>query len=181
MLLQPLDIDGLYEITASRNEDERGFFMRSYDRQVFAENGLETQWEQESLSFNQRKFTIRGLHFQLPPLPETKIVRVTRGAAMDVALDMRSASQTYGRHVAIELSAENGKALYIPAGFAHGFQTLEDNTLVEYKINVAYCRELSTGIRWNDPSLDIPWHDGETGMSERDAVLPLLGDLNSPF
>src|SRR5437763_417906 len=117
MLLRPLDIDGLYEITAPRNEDERGFFMRSYDRRAFEEHGLETRWVEESLSFNERRLTIRGLHFQFPPFPETKIVRVTQGAAMDVALDLRRGSPTYGQHVAIELSAANGKAVYIPAGF----------------------------------------------------------------
>jgi len=181
MLLRPLDIDGLYEITAPRNEDERGFFMRSYDRLAFEEQGLETQWEQESLSFNERRMTVRGLHFQLPPFPETKIVRVTQGAAMDIALDLRRTSPTYGKHFAIELSATNGNALYIPAGFAHGFQTLEDNTLVEYKINVAYHPELTAGIRWNDPSLDIRWHTGEISVSERDAALPLFAKFESPF
>jgi len=155
--------------------------MRSYDRAAFADKGLETRWEQESLSFNERRLTIRGLHFQLPPAAEAKIVRVTRGAVMDVALDLRKESPTYGKHLAIELSAENGKALYISEGFAHGFQTLEDDTLVEYKINVAYQPELSTGIRWNDESLGIAWHGGEINFSERDAALPLLDQLGSPF
>ena len=181
MLLRPLEIDGLYEITAPRNDDERGFFMRSYDRAAFQKQGLETHWEQESLSFNEQKFTIRGLHFQLPPLTETKIVRVTRGAAMDVALDLRRESPTFGEHIAIELSADNGKAVYIPAGFAHGFQTLVENTLLEYKINVAYTTELSAGVRWNDPSLGIKWHQGEVNTSPRDAGLPLFADLVSPF
>src|SRR4051812_28634985 len=117
MLLRPLEINGLFAVTAPRNEDERGFFMRSYDREAFEKQGLETHWEQESLSFNEKGFTIRGLHFQLPPFPETKIVRVTRGAAMDVALDLRQESPTYGKHVAIELSAAEGNAVYIPAGF----------------------------------------------------------------
>jgi dTDP-4-dehydrorhamnose 3,5-epimerase len=181
MLLRPLDIDGLFEITAPRNEDERGFFMRSYDRQAFEASGLETRWEQESLSFNEQRFTIRGLHFQLPPVAETKIVRVTRGAAMDVALDLRRESPTFGRHVAIELSAEKGNAVYIPAGFAHGFQTLEDDTLLEYKINVGYRTELAAGVRWNDPSLAIKWHQGDISTSPRDAELPLFADLVSPF
>jgi len=181
MLLRPLEIDGLFEITSPRHADERGFFMRAYDRAAFEEKGLETRWEQESLSFNERRLTIRGLHFQLPPAAETKIVRVTRGAVMDVALDLRKASPTYGKHVAIELSAENGKALYITEGFAHGFQTLDDNTLVEYKINVAYRPELSAGVRWNDPSLNIAWHDGDINFSERDAGLPLFDQLGPPF
>ena len=181
MLLRPLEIDGLFEITSPRHADERGFFMRSYDRAAFEEKGLETRWEQESLSFNERRLTIRGLHFQLPPAAETKIVRVTRGAVMDVALDLRKASPTYGKHLAIELSAENGKALYIAEGFAHGFQTLGDNTLVEYKINVAYQPELSTGVRWNDPSLGIAWRQGENSVSARDAALPTMDEFASPF
>jgi dTDP-4-dehydrorhamnose 3,5-epimerase len=102
---------------------------------------------------------------------------VTRGAVIDVALDLRRASPTYGEHVAIELSEKKGNALYIPAGFAHGFQTLEDNTLVEYKINTAYRSELAAGVRWNDPSLGIAWCEGDVNVSERDAALPLLSDL----
>jgi dTDP-4-dehydrorhamnose 3,5-epimerase len=181
MLLQPLEIEGLYEISSPRNEDDRGFFTRSYDHQVFERHGLETHWEQESLSFNRRRLTVRGLHFQLPPFAETKIVRVTRGAVLDVALDLRRKSPSYGQHLAVELSARAATALYIPSGFAHGFQTLEDDTMVEYKINVPYRSDLAAGLRWDDDSLGIHWHRGQISFSQRDAALPLFNQVESPF
>jgi dTDP-4-dehydrorhamnose 3,5-epimerase len=155
--------------------------MRSYDRQYFEAAGLQTNWVQESLSFNRVANTIRGLHFQTPPLVETKVVRVLTGAVLDVLVDLRKGSDHYGTWDAIELSAEKGNAVYIPAGCAHGFRTLEADTLIEYKIDVPFDPALSDGIQWNDPSLNIDWNASDPITSERDNALPLLSSFVSPF
>lgn len=181
MQLKPLKLKGAFAINLKRIGDERGFFMRFYDRQVFAEHNLQTVWEQESVSFNQAKNTVRGLHFQNPPLVEAKIVRVAQGAILDVLVDLRRASKTFGEWFSIELSAENDTAVYIPKGFAHGFRTLTENTLVEYKIDVSYQADLASGIRWNDKTLGINWNTESPIISERDSNLQFFADLDSPF
>lgn len=181
MHISPLKLKGTYEIKLKRSGDSRGFFMRFYDRAIFAENNLQTVWEQESVSFNQAMDTVRGLHFQLPPLVEAKIVRVVRGAIWDVFVDLRKSSETYGKWDAIELSAENDRAVYIPKGFAHGFRTLSENALVEYKIDVPYQADLSSGIRWNDEALKIDWNVRNPIISARDAELEFFSDFISPF
>ena len=181
MRINPLKLKGTYEINFKRVGDSRGFFMRFYDRKLFAEKGLQTVWEQESMSFNQAKNTVRGLHFQNPPLVETKIVRVVQGAIWDVFVDLRKKSETYGEWDALELSAENDRAVYIPKGFAHGFRVLSGNTLVEYKIDVPYQADLSGGIRWNDKTLDIDWKVENPIISARDGELGFFADFDSPF
>ena len=181
MRISPLKLKGTYEIKFNRIGDARGFFMRFYDRRVFAENNLETIWEQESLSFNRQKDTVRGLHFQFPPLVETKLVRAAQGAIRDFFVDLRKDSETYGQWDSIELSAENDRAVYIPAGFAHGFRTLSENALVEYKINVPYQADSAGGIRWNDNDLNIAWNVENPIISARDAELPFMRDFVSPF
>lgn len=181
MHIEPLKLAGAYKINFNRIGDVRGFFMRFYDREIFAANNLQTVWEQESLSFNQQKNTVRGLHFQLPPQIETKMVRVAQGAILDVLVDLRKNSATYGKWEAIELSAENDTAIYIPKGFAHGFKTLSDNALVEYKIDVPYRAELASGIRWNDETLAIDWKTEHPTISERDLDLQVFDLFDSPF
>jgi dTDP-4-dehydrorhamnose 3,5-epimerase len=179
--IKPLKLQGTYAISSERRADERGFFMRSYDRAEFETHGLCTTWEQESLSFNRAEDTIRGLHFQLPPLVETKMVRVLSGSILDVFVDLRADSETYGKWDSIELSAENGLAVYIPAGFAHGFRSLAADTLIEYKIDVPYVANKAGGVRWNDDSLAIDWGANSAIISERDAQLPFFTGFNSPF
>ncbi|MEJ7861519.1 MAG: dTDP-4-dehydrorhamnose 3,5-epimerase [Pyrinomonadaceae bacterium] len=181
MHIEPLKLAGTYKINLKRIGDSRGYFMRFYDRQVFAEHNLQTVWEQESVSFNQAKDTARGLHFQLPPLVETKIVRVAQGAIRDVFVDLRKDSATYGEWDTVELSAESDVAVYLPKGFAHGFHTLAKNTTVEYKIDVPYQADLSSGIRWNDETLSIDWNVEKPIISERDSKLQFFADFDSPF
>lgn len=184
MKIKPLKIAGSYEIRLERRSDERGYFMRFYDREIFARHDLKIDWRQESQSFNLKANTIRALHFQLPPQVETKLVRVVQGAILDVWVDLRTDSETFGVWDSLELSAENDRAVYIPAGCAHGFRTLTENALVEYKIDVPFDAALADGIRWNDPTLNIDWKlsDGEAlTISERDAGQKLFADFTSPF
>jgi len=181
MMIEPLELEGVYLITSDARRDDRGYFVRSYDRAEFEAAGLMTNWVQDSISFNKRRDTIRGLHFQMPPRAETKLVRVTAGAIIDVAVDLRKSSLSYGKFLSVDLSADNGRALYIPAGFAHGFQTLTDDVVIAYKIDVPYDAALAGGIRWNDETLDVEWRPGTPIMSERDKGLPLLADLEIAF
>lgn len=181
MQIEPLKLKGTYKIGLTRIGDNRGYFMRFYNRDIFAEHGLQTDWIQESVSFNKEKNTLRGLHFQLPPFDETKIVRVVNGAIIDFFVDLRKDSPTYGQWDSIELSGENNAAVYIPKGFAHGFKTLEDNTLVEYKIDANYNAESASGIRWNDADLAVEWNIENPITSERDTKLQLFKDFVSPF
>jgi dTDP-4-dehydrorhamnose 3,5-epimerase len=181
MQIKPRKLKGVFEIKLTRIGDNRGYFMRFYNRQVFAEHGLQTVWEQESVSFNKEKNTLRGLHFQLPPFNETKIVRAVNGAILDIFVDLRKGSETYGKWDAIELSSENDTAVYIPKGFAHGFKTLAENTLVEYKIDANYNAESASGIRWDDADLAIDWNTENPVTSQRDAELQLFADFISPF
>ena len=181
MEIKPLRLKGTFEIISRRNGDSRGYFMRTYDRRIFADLGLQPVWEQESQSFNIRRDTIRGLHFQKPPLVETKFVSVLQGAIWDVFVDLRKDSETYGQWDSIELTAENDRAVYIPKGFAHGFRTLAENTLIAYKIDVLYQAELAGGIRWNDPSLNVNWQTQTPIISPRDEQLEFLENFISPF
>ena len=165
----------LLEIEPSK--DERGFFARVFDEASFAAAGLQTSFPQWSVSFNHVRGTLRGLHWQAAPGAEAKIVRCTQGAIFDVALDVRSGSPTRGRWVAAELSADNHDALYIPAGFAHGFKTLTDDAEVLYNISELHRPDLARGIRWDDPDLAIVWPDpGQLVISDRDRELPWFND-----
>jgi dTDP-4-dehydrorhamnose 3,5-epimerase len=179
--IKPLKLAGSCLITFPRFTDERGFFQRLYDAEAFARHNLNTVWEHDSQSFNLKRNTIRGLHFQLPPFNETKLVRAARGVIWDVIVDLRAASETYGEWEAVELSEENGKALYIPRGFAHGFCTLTENAVVSYKIDAPYNAESASGIRWNDATLGISWQTSEPVISDRDRELQLFEDFVSPF
>jgi len=179
--ITPLKLSGTFLIASPRRSDERGYFMRAYDRRAFAGMGLVTDWEQESLSFNREAGTIRGLHFQMPPAIETKMVRVLSGGILDVFVDLRRDSQTYGKWDSVLLSADEGKAVYLAAGFAHGFRTLEPETLIAYKIDVPYSPESAGGLRWDDPDLNIDWGISDAIISDRDARLDNFKEFNSPF
>lgn len=173
MKIQATSIPDVHVIEPQRHEDARGWFTRTWCAETFQQHGLRPALSQCSASFNTRRGTIRGMHYQAAPHEEAKLVRCTRGSFVDIALDLRPASETFGRWFAIELSADNGKALYIPEGCAHGFQTLEDSTEVFYSISGAYAPESARGVRWNDPRFAINWPLVEEAfLSERDATYP---------
>jgi dTDP-4-dehydrorhamnose 3,5-epimerase len=154
-------------------QDERGFFARTFSSEEFAERGLDARVDQCSISFNTRAGTLRGLHYQEAPHGEAKLVRCTRGAIYDVALDLRPDSPTYLRWAAAELSADNGRALFIPEGCAHGFQSLLDATEVLYQISTPYVPSAARGVRWDDPAFGIEWPPAERRLiSERDRSWP---------
>jgi len=164
----PTVLAGAFLVDLERLEDDRGFFARSYCGEEFAKLGLDAAVAQCSVSFNRKRGTLRGLHYQAAPHEEAKLVRCTRGAIWDVIVDIRPASPTHKQWYAIELSAENRRALYIPAGVAHGFQTLADESEVLYMMNVPYHLASSRGVPWNDPAFGIAWPIADPVMSERD-------------
>ncbi len=172
MIFTPTPLDGAFVIEPEPAADTRGLFARTWCRRELEARGLETALAQCSTSFNKRKGTLRGMHYQEAPFAETKIVRCTRGSIHDVVIDLRPASPTFTRHVAVVLTAEDRNALYIPTGFAHGFQTLEDDTEVLYQISEFYSPEHSRGVRWNDPAFLIAWPPDDRTMSERDRSYP---------
>ena len=166
------ELKGAFIIEPDRMEDERGHFARFFCEKEFAAHGLETHFVQCGVSFNRRKGTLRGMHYQAAPHEETKLVRCTGGAIYDVIVDLRSDSATCKKWSAVELSAENHRLLYIPKGFAHGFQTLEDNCEVLYQISVEYNSANSRGLHYADQGLAITWPLQVTMVSERDRALP---------
>jgi dTDP-4-dehydrorhamnose 3,5-epimerase len=172
MIFTATDLAGAWLIDLERREDERGFFARVWCRQELAAQGLDTGIAQESLSFNRHRSTVRGLHFQRHPHEETKIVRCIRGAIFDVIVDLRPQSPSYLRWQAFELTAENRKALYVPKGFAHGFQTLDDNTEIVYQISEFYAPNSAGGYRYDDAAFGIGWPLPVAVISERDLDWP---------
>lgn len=176
MIFREAPLPGAWVLEPERFVDERGFFARTYCRRDFAERGLDPDIAQCSVSFNHRKGTLRGLHFQIAPHEEVKLVRVTRGAIWDVIVDVRPESPTFKKHFGVILSAEAGNALYIPKGMAHGFQTLEDVTEVFYQISEFYAPEAARGYRWDDPAFAIPWPEPPSVISGKDRNLPLFGE-----
>jgi dTDP-4-dehydrorhamnose 3,5-epimerase len=163
---------GAFVIELERRMDQRGFFARTFCRQEFEAHGLNAQVAQCNVSFNKRKGTLRGMHYQAAPFAEAKLVRCTLGSIYDVIIDLRRASATFKQYFAVELSAENGRMLYIPADFAHGFQTLQDDTEVFYQMAQRYSAEHARGVRWNDPAFGIEWPEGERIIIERDQNYP---------
>lgn len=155
--------------------------MRCYDEDIFRERGLATEWKQENQSLSKQKGIIRGLHYQIPPHAETKLVRVACGRVLDVIVDIRKDSPTFGQWDAIELSEDNYKSLYIPKGFAHGFCTLSDLAIVQYKVDEPYAPHAENGIRWDDQALRIEWPIEEPLVSDRDRALPPFSASASPF
>lgn len=174
MIFTELPLPGAYVVEMQRSADERGFFARSYCAQQFADHGLGPELRQCSVSYNARKGTLRGLHFQGAPHEEHKLVRCTSGAVFDVIVDIRVSSPTYRRWHGEELTADNRRSLFIPPGFAHGFVSLTDHAEVYYMISVAHAPEFSRGLRWNDPAFAIEWPLEPTVISARDAAFPLF-------
>jgi dTDP-4-dehydrorhamnose 3,5-epimerase len=173
MRFTELELPGAYLVELDRIEDERGFFARTFCREKFAEHGLEADVVQANTAFNLRAGTLRGLHFQAEPYEETKLVRCTRGAVYDVIVDLRPGSRTYTRWVGVELTAENDAMLYVPRGFAHGYQTLVDDTETSYLMGTAYESPAGRGVRWDDPAFGIEWPEvGERTINERDLGWP---------
>src|SRR5580704_16802094 len=172
--------EGVLVITPARFADARGFFSESYSRAVFQQIGVPCEFVQDNHSLSRQRGTVRGLHFQLAPFAQAKLVRVVRGSIYDVVVDIRRDSPTFGRHIGVDLSAENGRQLFVPAGFAHGFCTLEPDTEVLYKVDVTYSRDHERGVRWNDPVLGIAWPVTERGavINDRDRQLPVIDDLD---
>ena len=174
MIFRETPLPGAWVLEPERFEDERGFFARTYCRRDFSERGLDPDIAQCSVSYNHRKGTLRGLHFQITPHEEVKLVRVTRGAVWDVIVDVRPESPTFKKNFGVVLSAEAGNALYIPKGMAHGFQTLEDATEVFYQISEFYAPEAARGYRWDDPSFAISWPEPPSVISDKDRNLPFF-------
>lgn len=179
MIFLECELPGAYLIDLEPNTDERGFFARAYCADEFAQRGLGPELRQCSLSFNTRKGTLRGMHFQAAPHEEHKLVRCTAGAIFDVIVDLRPTSASYRRWFGVELTARNRRSLFIPPGFAHGFMTLSDDSELYYMISVAHSPQASRGIRWNDPAVAIQWPQPPSVMSPRDAAFPPLDALQS--
>jgi len=172
MNIKSLNLPGVYEITLEPIMDHRGHFIRIFDKQKFNNIGINRNWVQENQSLSLRKGTIRGLHFQLPPFSETKLIRVIKGAIFDVFVDLRMDSPTFGQWGSIELTEDNFKMVLIPRGFAHGFCTLTDNCEVTYKVDNFYSSKHEAGILWNDRTLNIDWPVSNPIISKRDSELP---------
>ncbi len=181
MEIKPLKLEGTFEIIIKRFGDSRGYFMETYSQKPFEEFGLQTTWVQENQSLSEKKNTIRGLHFQVPPFAQTKLVRAVQGEILDVFVDIRKDSPTYGEWHSVVLSAENCKAVYVPHGFAHGFCTLTENTIIQYKVDNYYAPDHEGGIRWNDPEIGIEWGEIEPILSEKDKIAQYFKDFISPF
>ncbi|MEQ2464761.1 dTDP-4-dehydrorhamnose 3,5-epimerase [Niallia hominis] len=162
--------------------DHRGWFMETYNESNFLKAGISVKFVQDNQSFSAAKGTLRGLHYQLNPKAQTKLVRCTRGSIFDVAVDIRKGSPTYGNWFGVELSAENHKQLLVPKGFAHGFMTLTEDVEVQYKVDELYAPECDRGILWNDPTIGIEWPiDVEPILSEKDQKAPLLKNADNNF
>ena len=181
--VEPLALPECLLITADRFDDERGYFIETYNSGAFSGAGIRTEFVQDNQSLSISSGTVRGLHFQSPPFAQSKLLRVLRGVLLDVAVDIRVGSPTFGQHVAVELDAEPGKQIFIPEGFAHGFCTLERDTVVLYKVTAPYSPDHDCGLLWNDPELNIAWpvSDGDAVLSEKDMRFPRLAELEEYF
>lgn len=177
MIFTELPLAGAYRVELDRREDDRGFFARLFCAKEFSDTGLNTVWMQANNSFNRDAGTLRGLHFQRPPMAEAKLVRCLRGAIWDVIVDLRAGSPTYGQWTALELDENNRTMIYIPPGFAHGFQTLRPDTELLYLHSQFYSPAHEGGLAHDDPALGIPWPLPVVGLSIRDAAFPTLGAL----
>ena len=178
MIVRPLELDGLLEISPRKFGDDRGFFSETYNEKSFAEAGVELTFVQDNHSYSSAKGVVRGLHYQLPPFAQDKLVRVTRGAILDVAVDIRNSSPTFGKWVALEVSAEKWNQIFVPKGFAHGFMTLVENTEVIYKVTNYYSPEHDRSIRFDDSAIGIDWPLPSSGvqLSDKDQKAPLFAD-----
>ncbi len=176
MIFSKTHIEGVAIIDLDIKRDDRGFFARSFCREEFIANGLVPMVEQCNLSFNHKKGTVRGMHLQIAPHPEAKYIRCIRGAVMDIIVDMRPGSPTRLQYVAVELSQDNCRGLYVPPFFAHGYQTLTDDTEVSYQVSGGYAPQAERGLCYNDPALKLPWPLPVTVISVKDRSWPLLRD-----
>lgn len=170
-------LDGLWVIELELREDERGFLARTFCEQEFAAHGLNAHWPQCNLTLTKQRGMIRGMHFQAEPKPEIKLIRCAAGAIFDVLVDVRRNSSTFGQWQGFELSAQNRRTLYVPGGFAHGFQCLTDNCEVFYQMSEFYHADLARGLRFNDPQVGITWPIANPTLGERDRNQPLLAEL----
>ena len=176
------ELPGVLIVEPARFGDTRGFFSESWNRRRFAEHGIDTDFVQDNHSMSMRAGTLRGLHFQSPPHAQAKLVRCGRGRLFDVAVDIREGSPTYGRWIGCELSFNNGRQLFIPAGFLHGFVTREPDTEIIYKCSNYYAPECDGAVRWDDPDLAIDWGlEGNPVLSDKDTTAPFLRDLPDVF
>ena len=178
MMVRPLELDGLLEISPRKFGDDRGFFSETYNAKSFAEAGIDLTFVQDNHSYSAAKGVVRGLHYQLPPFAQDKLVRVIRGAILDVAVDIRKSSPTFGKWVALEVSADKWNQILVPKGFAHGFMTLVDNTEVIYKVTNYYSPQHDRSIRFDDPAIGIDWPLPSSGvqLSDKDQKAPLFAD-----
>ena len=183
MKVTPTALPGVVILEPRRFGDHRGWFMESWSRPRMVEAGLDVDWVQDNHSYSAAAGTVRGLHYQAPPRAQDKLVRVGRGAVMDVAVDVRRGSPTWGRWVGVELSAENGRQLLIPKGFLHGFATLTPDVELLYKCSETYAPECDSAVAWNDPDLGIDWGIDPAAaiLSEKDAAAPAFASWQSPF
>jgi dTDP-4-dehydrorhamnose 3,5-epimerase len=172
MIFHATEIADVWIVEPERHEDERGFFARTWDAAVFAERGLRDAFVQAGISFNRRRGTLRGLHYQAAPHEEAKLIRCTAGAIFDVAVDLRPTSAAFRRWVGVELSAENRRALYVPEGCAHGFLTLADDSEIAYQMSAPYMAGAGRGVRFNDPAFSIVWPGDVMVVNERDRAYP---------
>jgi dTDP-4-dehydrorhamnose 3,5-epimerase len=184
MNISKTPIEDLLIIEPKVWQDNRGYFYESYNSKLFAEAGIDAQFVQDNQSFSQ-KGTLRGLHAQKAPFAQGKLVRVIQGSVLDVAVDIRKTSATFGQHFSIELSGSNHRQLWVPPGFLHGFLTLEDNTIFTYKVSNYYDKDSEIGVIWNDAQLNINWSadvpEESMVFSQKDLVLPAFADFDSPF
>lgn len=182
-MIESLAIPEVKLITPQRFGDSRGFFSETYNRKKFHDLGIDLDFVQDNHSYSAAKGVLRGLHFQKPPHAQDKLVRCTRGRIYDVAVDIRKGSETFGKHVGAELSAENGVQILVPKGFAHGFVTLEPDCEIQYKVTDFYAPESDASIKWDDPALGIDWKvDPQiVTLSDKDARAPLLADIDPGF
>ncbi len=178
-----LDIPEVKILRPKRHGDSRGFFSETYNKALLSDAGIDIDFVQDNHAYSAEKGTVRGLHYQTPPFAQDKLVRVVRGAILDIAVDLRQGSPTYGKHVSSVISAENGDQILVPIGFAHGLVTLEAHTEVLYKVSHYYAPEHDRGIVWNDPDLDIDWRipEADAVLSQKDQKLPRLADAASCF
>jgi dTDP-4-dehydrorhamnose 3,5-epimerase len=181
--VRELGLDGVVEIRPKKHGDARGFFSETWKRSAMAEIGIDRDFVQDNHSFSAAKGVLRGLHFQLPPTPQGKLVRVSRGSVFDVAVDIRRGSPTYGRWVGLVLSADLWNQIWVPEGFAHGFVTLEPDTEVQYKVTAPYDPACDRGIRFDDPAIGVEWPIAaqEIQLSDKDRTAPLLADTDTGF
>ncbi len=177
MIVEPLDFDGVFLVTLDPRRDERGHFIRLYDREILARHRLDRNWVQENEALSTRRHIVRGLHFQRPPAAETKLIRCVLGAIWDVFVDLRAGSPSFGLWSAVELVSARPSMLFLPPGFAHGYCTLSETTLVSYKVDAAYAPSLEGALRWNDRDLGIPWPARAPILSARDASAPGLAAI----